>query len=50
MKRNINARFVHFQDYPQLDGYLSVDGSHIDAAKATEFTAQLAEVLTENQL
>jgi hypothetical protein len=50
MKRNINASFVHFQDYPQLDGYLSVDGSHIDAAKATEFTAQLAEVLIENQL
>jgi hypothetical protein len=50
MKRNINARFVHYQDYPQLDGYLSVDGSHIDAAKATEFTALLAQVLIENQL
>lgn len=50
MKRNISAKFVHFQDYPQLDGFLSVDGSHIDASKATEFTAVLAQVLTENQL
>lgn len=50
MKKNINARFVHYQDYPQLDGYLSIDGSHINATKATEFTAQLAQVLVENQL
>jgi hypothetical protein len=50
MKRNINATFVHFEDYPQLNGYLSVDGSHIAAEKATEFTRQLAKVLEENQI
>jgi hypothetical protein len=50
MKRNINAKFVHFEDYPQLNGYLSADGSHIAAEKATEFTRQLAKVLEENQI
>lgn len=50
MKNNIDARFIHFEDYPELDGYLSVDGSHIDAAKANAFTKKFAEVLQRNQL
>lgn len=50
MKQNINARFIHFEDYPELNGYLSVDGSHIDASRANAFTKQFAEVLQRNQL
>lgn len=50
MKQNINAKFIHFADYPQLNGYLSIDGSHIAADKAAEFTRQLALVLRENQI
>jgi len=50
MQRHIDARFIHFDDYPQLNGYLSVDGSHIAAEKAAEFTEQLALVLSANGL
>jgi len=50
MQRHIDARFVHFEDYPELEGYLSADGSHIAAGKATAFTEQLATVLATNGL
>lgn len=50
MKNRIDATFVHFDDYPQLSGYLSNDGSHIDSSKAAAFTEQLALVLKENGL
>ena len=50
MKNRIDATFVHFDDYPQLNGFLSNDGSHIDSNKAVEFTEQLALVLSENSL
>ena len=33
-----------------MNVYLSTDGSHVSAEKVTEFTAQLARVLDENQL
>lgn len=50
MEQRLAARFIHFDDYPQLEGYLSADGSHIASEKAAEFTAQLATVLAANGL
>lgn len=45
MENNLNARFVHSDDYPSMQGFVSVDGSHIESAKMVEFTEILAEVL-----
>jgi len=50
MERQIDATFVHFESYPGLDSYLSVDGSHIDSDRNEEFTAALLEVLQANGL
>jgi hypothetical protein len=50
MQHHVDARFIHFNDYPELNGYLSQDGSHIAAEKAAEFTGQLALVLSANGL
>jgi len=48
MQPYINARFIHFDDYPALGGYMSADGSHVESAMAGEFTRQLALVLGVN--
>lgn len=48
MQRHIDARFVHFDDYPELEGYMSADGSHVESTMAAEFTAQLSLVLSAN--
>ena len=48
MQRYLNAQFIHFEDYPELEGFLSTDGSHIAAEKAGEFTERLALVLRAN--
>ena len=50
MQKYIDAQFIHFEDYPELEGYLSADGSHIATEKAGEFTEQLALVLSANGL
>lgn len=50
MERQIDATFVHFESYPGLNSYLSVDGSHIDSDRNEEFTAALLEVLQANGL
>ena len=50
MGQQIDATFVHFEDYPELLGYLSGDGSHIDSERNTEFTQALVEVLQANGL
>lgn len=50
MQSEIDARFIHFMDYPALDGYLSADGSHVAAERAAEFTDRLATVLVANGL
>ena len=50
MQRYINAQFIHFEDYPELEGYMSADGSHVDTENAREFTEQLALVLSTNGL
>lgn len=48
MERNIDAEFMHFEDYPELAGYLSVDGSHIASEKSAAFTRVLAGVIREH--
>ncbi|MFQ6007267.1 MAG: hypothetical protein ACE5OQ_17400 [Woeseia sp.] len=45
MEQNIGARFVHFEDYPELAGYLSIDGSHVASEKSAAFTKALARVI-----
>lgn len=45
MQENIDAEFIHFEDYPDLSGYLSVDGSHIASEKSAAFTEVLAGVI-----
>ena len=36
---------VHFEDYPQLQGYRSPEWSHLAASEATRFTAALLPIL-----
>jgi len=50
MQRQLDAQFIHFEDYPELEGYLSADGSHVAAWKASEFTEQLAAILSASGL
>ena len=50
LEKNVDATFVHYADYPELEGFLSKDGSHIDSAHIVEFTGLFADVLTRNQL
>jgi len=50
MEQQIDATFVHFQDYPELQGYLSGDGSHIESGNSTAFTRALIDVLQRNGL
>ena len=50
LEKNVDATFVHFADYPELEGLLSPDGSHIDSAHRVEFTEIFSDVLSRNQL
>ncbi len=50
LEENIDATFVHFADYPALEGFLSQDGSHMDSSKIVPFTRQLSDVLARNRL
>ena len=50
LEQQVDAKFVHFRDYPEMTGYLSQDGSHIDSSRKTEFTEVLANVLKKNSL
>jgi hypothetical protein len=50
LERQVDARFVHFRDYREMEGYLSQDGSHIDSNRKTAFTEVLANVLKKNSL
>ena len=50
LEKNVDATFVHFADYPGLEGYMSEDGSHVDSAHIVEFTKLLSDVLARNRL
>ena len=45
MQQNVNAEFIHFESFPELSGYLSVDGSHVASEKSAAFTKVLADVI-----
>ncbi len=47
MQENIDAEFIHFEDFPQLSGYLSVDRSHIASENSAAFTKVLADVIRQ---
>ncbi len=49
LEANVDATFIHYENHPQLDTYVSRDGSHIDSARITEFTARFADLLTTNE-
>ena len=50
LEKNVDATFVHYADYPELEGFLSADGSHIDSVRIVEFTEIFSDVLARNQL
>ena len=50
LEEEVDATFVHFADYPELEGFVSRDGSHVDSSKIVEFTRQLGDVLARNRL
>jgi hypothetical protein len=47
MQDKLNAEFIHYEDYPALQGYLSVDGSHIASENSAAFTKVLANVIKQ---
>jgi hypothetical protein len=49
MEQNIDAEFVHFEDYPELSGYLSVDSSHIASDNSAAFTSVLAGIIRDRR-
>jgi hypothetical protein len=36
---------IHFEDYPQLQGYTQPEWSHLSASEATRFTAALVPIV-----
>ena len=50
MQQNVAAQFIHFEDYPELAGFVSADGSHVAADGTEDFTRNLASVLRANGL
>ncbi len=50
MEHRLDATFIHADDYPQMKGFMSQDGSHIDSKYIVEFTNILSSVLRENGL
>ncbi|MDJ0910171.1 MAG: hypothetical protein QNI99_13320 [Woeseiaceae bacterium] len=47
MEGTLNAGFLHSDDYPDMQGFVSVDGSHIESDRIVEFTEILADALRE---
>lgn len=47
MEERVDASFVYTPDHPQLEGFVSVDGSHIESPRIAEFTENLIPVLIE---
>ena len=50
LANSIDAPFIHFSEYPELEGYLSEDGSHVDSKDNEAFTRVLSGVLARNKL
>ena len=47
MEQRLDARFVHADDYPEMAGFMSQDGSHVDSQHIVEFTSVLVGALQE---
>ena len=45
MKQQIDATFIHADDYPEMQGYVGGDGSHVGSEHSTAFTGVLTRVL-----
>jgi hypothetical protein len=43
--RRTGAPGIHFEDYPQLQGYDQPEWSHLSASEAQRFTAELAAIV-----
>jgi hypothetical protein len=43
--RRTGAPGIHFEDYPQLQGYTQPEWSHLSASEATRFTAALVPII-----
>ena len=50
MEQRLDANFIHADDYPEMAGFMSQDGSHIDSQHIVEFTNVLTDVLRKNKL
>ena len=50
LKGRVDATFIHYDDYSELKGYMSVDGSHVESTHMPTFTRLLSDVLARNQL
>ena len=50
LEAGVDATFIHFEEYPELEGYLSEDGSHVDSKDSEAFTKVLGDVLARNKL
>lgn len=47
MAQQLDAVFIHADDFPQMAAYVGGDGSHIDTSNIVEFTRELAEILRQ---
>ena len=50
LEQGVDATFVHFEDYPELAGYVTEDGSHIRSEASPAFTQALGNVLARHRL
>ena len=50
LEQNVDATFIHFSEYPELEGYLNADGSHVDSKNNAAFTQVLSDVLMRNSM
>ena len=50
LEQSIDATFVHFEDYPELAGYVTEDGSHIRSEVSPDFTRALGDVLARQRM
>ena len=50
LEQGVDATFVHFEDHPELAGYVTEDGSHIRSEASPDFTRALGEVLARHRM
>ena len=48
MQQQLDATFIHADDYPQMQGYVGGDGSHVGSEHSTAFTDILTRILQES--